>query len=76
MTHLVHTVGHHSKLSSEALRGVSLGTVFGQLALVFVADGRLLGDGGTAEGLEGLCDDPHTSHLSLTQYIFTSNTDF
>lgn len=51
LTHLVHPVRHHPKLPSEALRGVGLGTVFGQLALVLVADGRLLGDGGTAEGL-------------------------
>lgn len=51
-THPVHAVRHHSKLPSKALCGVGLRTVFGQLALVLVADGRLLGDRGTAEGLE------------------------
>lgn len=71
LTHLVHTVRHHSKLPSEALRGVGLRTVFGQLALILVADGRLLGDGGTAKGLEQP-EEPDTSYLPLTQHILTT----
>lgn len=39
--YLIHAVSLDAKLASEALGGVHLGAVFGQLALVVVAHSRL-----------------------------------
>lgn len=39
--YLVNTVSLHAKLPSKALRGVNLGAVLGQFALVVVSNSRL-----------------------------------
>lgn len=39
--YLVNTVSLHSKLSSKALRGINLGAVLGQFALVVMSNSRL-----------------------------------
>lgn len=41
LKYLINTIGLNSKLPPEALGGVELGTVFGQLALVVVTHCRL-----------------------------------